>query len=143
MPTFFSHGTTDPRVPGLAHYPRTSSLSQDFLIIPGLAHYPRTCSLSQDFLIIPGLAHYRGFMITLRHTTLGRTPLDERSARCTDLYLTTHNTHRRQISVPPAEFEPTIPASKRPQKPNLKNVFENPRALFVTSLNLQFKMDFK
>jgi hypothetical protein len=25
----------------------------------------------------PGLPHYRGFTITLRHTTLGRTPLDE------------------------------------------------------------------
>jgi hypothetical protein len=25
----------------------------------------------------PGPPHYRGFMITLRHTTLGRTPLDE------------------------------------------------------------------
>ena len=25
----------------------------------------------------PGSPHYRGFMITLRHTTLGRTPLDE------------------------------------------------------------------
>jgi hypothetical protein len=32
----------------------------------------------------------RGFTITLRHTTLGRTPLDEWSARCRDLYLTTH-----------------------------------------------------
>jgi len=25
----------------------------------------------------PGTSHYRGFTITLRHTTLGRTPLDE------------------------------------------------------------------
>jgi len=39
--------------------------------------------------------HYRGFMITLRHTALGRTPLDEWSAWRRDLYLTTHNTHRR------------------------------------------------
>ena len=28
-----------------------------------------------------GSHHYRGFKITLRHTTLGRIPLDERSAR--------------------------------------------------------------
>jgi hypothetical protein len=40
----------------------------------------------------PGLPHYRGFTITLRHTTIGRTPLDEGSARRRDLYLTTHNT---------------------------------------------------
>jgi hypothetical protein len=35
-------------------------------------------------------SHYRGFMITLRHTTLHRTPLEERSDRRRDLYLTTH-----------------------------------------------------
>jgi len=61
------------------------------------------------------LSRYRGFTITLRHTTLGRTPLDELSARHTDLYLTTHNTHNRQTFIPPAGFEPTIPASERPQ----------------------------
>jgi hypothetical protein len=49
------------------------------------------------------------------HTTLGRTPLDERSARRRDLYLTTHNTHKRQTSMPPAGFEHPIPASERPQ----------------------------
>jgi hypothetical protein len=48
-------------------------------------------------------------------TTLGRTPLDEWPARRRDLYLTTHNTHKRQTSMPPAGFEPTIPASERPQ----------------------------
>ena len=35
-----------------------------------------------------GLPHYRGFKITLRHTILGRTSLDERSALCRDLYVT-------------------------------------------------------
>jgi len=38
----------------------------------------------------------RDFTITLRHTTLGRTPLDKWSARRRDLYLTTHNTHQRE-----------------------------------------------
>jgi hypothetical protein len=33
----------------------------------------------------PGPPHYRGFTITLRHITLGRTPLDEGSARRTHL----------------------------------------------------------
>ena len=61
----------------------------------------------------PRPPHYRGFMITLRHTTLGKTPLDERSARRTDL--TTHNTHKRQTSMPPPGFEPTTPASERPK----------------------------
>ena len=58
--------------------------------------------------------HCRGFMITLRHTTLGRTPLDEWSAQCTDLFLTTRNTHKRQTPMPLAGFEPTILASERP-----------------------------
>ena len=41
---------------------------------------------------------------TQRRTTLGRTPLDEWSARRRDLYLTTHDTHNRQISMPPVGF---------------------------------------
>ena len=44
----------------------------------------------------PEPTHYQGFTITLRHTTLGRTPPDERSTRHRDLYLTTHNTHKKQ-----------------------------------------------
>ena len=47
------------------------------------------------------------------HTTVGRILLDEGSARRTDLYLTIHNTQKRQISMPPAGFEPVVPASKR------------------------------
>ena len=63
----------------------------------------------------PGLPHYRGFTITLGHTTLGRTPLYECSARDKGLHLTTHNTRKRQPSISPAGFEPSIPASERPQ----------------------------
>jgi len=40
---------------------------------------------------------------TKRRTTVGRTPLDEWSARRRDLYLTTHDTHNRQISMPPVQ----------------------------------------
>jgi hypothetical protein len=63
----------------------------------------------------PGPLHCRGFTITSRHTTIGRTPLDEWSAWRRDLYLTTHNTHNRQIFLPPTEIEPAIPTSERPQ----------------------------
>ena len=38
---------------------------------------------------------------TQRRTTVSRTPLDEWSASHRDLYLTTHNTHNRQTSMPP------------------------------------------
>ena len=49
----------------------------------------------------PRPPHCRGFIITLRHTTLSRTPLDWWSARRRDLYMTTHNTHKRLTSMPP------------------------------------------
>ena len=52
---------------------------------------------------------------TQRRNTVGRTPLDEWSVRRRDLYLTTHNTHNRQTSMPPVEFKPKISASERPQ----------------------------
>jgi hypothetical protein len=37
-----------------------------------------------------------------RRATIGRIPLDEWSVRRRDLYLTTHNTHNGQTSMPPA-----------------------------------------
>jgi len=52
-----------------------------------------------------GLFIFTRFLdLTQRRTTVGRTPLDEWSARRRDLYLTTHNNHRqtdRQTSMPP------------------------------------------
>ena len=52
---------------------------------------------------------------TQRRITVGRIPLYEWSARRTDLYLTTHNTHNRKTSMPPMGFEPTISAGDRPK----------------------------
>jgi hypothetical protein len=63
----------------------------------------------------PGFLHYRDFTILLRHTRLGRTPLDEESARHKDLYLTTHTIHKGQTSMHPAGFKPTISISEMPQ----------------------------
>ena len=54
------------------------------------------------------------FLDHTRHSTVGRTPLDKRSARRRDLYLTTHNTH-----MPPVGFEPTISAGERPAAAHL------------------------
>ena len=51
---------------------------------------------------------------TQRRTTVGTTPLDEWSARRRDLYLITHDTHNRQISMPPVGFEPKISAGRSP-----------------------------
>jgi hypothetical protein len=52
---------------------------------------------------------------TQRHTTVGRTPVDGWPARRSDLYLTTHNTHNRQTSMPSVGFETTMSAGERPQ----------------------------
>ena len=41
--------------------------------------------------------------------------MDECLVRRRDLYLTTHNTHKRQTSMPPMGFEPTISADEWPQ----------------------------
>ena len=66
--------------------------------------------LGQDLLIIEDSRSH-----SVRNTTIGRTPLDEWSTRRRDLYLTTHNAHNRQTSMPPVGFEPTVPANERTQ----------------------------
>jgi len=45
-------------------------------------------------------------------TTVGRTSLDVSSARRRDLYLTTHNIHNRETSMPSVGFEPTNSAGE-------------------------------
>ena len=45
-----------------------------------------------------------------RRITVGRTPLEEWSARRRDIYLKAHNTHNRQTSMPPVGLEPAISA---------------------------------
>jgi hypothetical protein len=60
------------------------------------------------------------FLTFLNHTqwytSINRTPLDEWSALCRDLYLTTHNTQKRETSIPLAGFKLAIPASDRQYK---------------------------
>jgi hypothetical protein len=82
------------------------------------------CSFTSIFLLsfhdarapsVPGPSHYRDLTITLRHTALGRNPPDEGSARSRDLYLTTHNTLRRQTSMLQAGFESAVTVSERPE----------------------------
>jgi hypothetical protein len=62
----------------------------------------------------PRHLHYLGFTITPRHITLGKIPLDEWSAGRRDLYLTIHNTHNRQISMPPAAPKSQQASGSRP-----------------------------
>jgi hypothetical protein len=76
--------------------------------------------LSQSFPLLPTCSQQVSRVLfsldyTQTHTTVGRTPLDEGSARRRDLYLTTRTLYNRQTSMPPVGFEPTIPARARPQ----------------------------
>ena len=68
---------------------------------------------------IPSLCRIRRLLlnlITLNDIyTIGRTPLEEGFARRRSLYLTTHNTHKRETSTISAGFEPAIAASVQEQ----------------------------
>ena len=52
---------------------------------------------------------------SLKHMKISRIPLDHWSTQLKDLYLTTHNTHNRQISILLAEIQPTVPPNQKPQ----------------------------
>ena len=67
--------------------------------------------------LVPTCCRCRGFFFapdnTQWPTTVGKTPLDDWSTPRTICYLTTHNIHKIETSMPPAGFEPAIPASER------------------------------
>jgi hypothetical protein len=96
--------------------------SQCLYIFNDVGNSSRLCNIECVFFFLwlcsPTRAMASSFTRFLDHTqrraTVGRTPLDEWSARCRDLYLTTHNTHSRQTSMPPVGLEPTIAAGERP-----------------------------
>jgi len=55
--------------------------------------------------------------ITLRHTTISRTLLDEWSARHWDLYLTTHNTYKRHTYTPSGGIRAHNPSKRAAADP--------------------------
>ena len=85
-----------------------------FVLYNGMMNNLRIFLLAQ----LPNAGQCRLMLEVCRSHTItnhGRTPLDEGSARRTDLYLTTCNTQKRLTSMPPAGFEPSIPASEWPR----------------------------
>jgi hypothetical protein len=93
----------------LHHTKRASTKRKNYFVGCNLFH-----PVAQQPTSGTGPPYYRGFTITLRHATFGRTPLEDSSARRRDLYLTSHNTHNRDIHSPEG-FESAIPKSERPQ----------------------------
>jgi hypothetical protein len=87
-------------------YPINGLIQESYKYYLFLSRIPSTYSL---YVLVFGLLLH---LITLRHFTVGRTPLDEWSARPTDLNLTTHNNDKRETSMPLVGFKPSIPTSK-------------------------------
>jgi len=63
--------------------------------------YGWTALVSQGFLVVQVSRTH-----SIRHTTFGRTPLDEWSACRRNLYLTTHNITREKHPCPRGDLNP-------------------------------------
>jgi hypothetical protein len=83
----------------------------------GLSHTWLNIIILPLLVLVPSwvMASFLRFLDQTWCTTVGRTPLDEWSAPCRDLYLRTHNTYNRQTSMPLVGFKPTISVDERPQ----------------------------
>jgi hypothetical protein len=106
-----------------------NSLTMDFLSslqrslklsVTVLPKFLQNLSFPQNFILTDFLWHnnplvVQGLLIIEASRLHSDTPLDEWSARLRDLYLTTHNTYKRQTSMLPAGFELAIPACHQPQ----------------------------
>jgi hypothetical protein len=97
-----------------AEVPASNYLPQN---IAEFEHSNAVCSplLFKTHLLVARQTYWATSSSLLRFQDHTQTPLDERSARRRDLYLTTQNTH----SIPPSGFEPAISASERPQAQTL------------------------
>ena len=89
----------------LLHWTQTGQLNNDPIFSPQHVTTAPSCQ---------GLLTVKASLSHLDTPTLGRPPMDEWSARYSDLYLTIHNT-QQQTSMPSAGLKPIIQASERPQ----------------------------
>jgi hypothetical protein len=69
--------------------------------------------MAQQPLVRQGLLIVETSRSLKTHHTFGRNSLDGWSAVYRDLYLTIHNIHKKQTSMPWRGFEPAIPANAR------------------------------
>jgi len=71
-------------------------------------------------IFILGVSRSQSF----RNTSLGRNLVDERLAGRRELYMPTHNIHKRQKSMTQGEFKPAVPANERPHTQALDRVLD-------------------
>jgi len=96
----------------------------NFLVLNQPNSHPNIFFLCFDCPSGPRPPQFWSFENTLRRTILGRTPVDERSARRRDLYLTKHTFHKKHTFMPPTSgIRTRIPASERPHMVLLKIIF--------------------
>jgi len=99
---------TPKRISGHVQNGRRANFSWPILYIYVYIFFGPTWAMASSF--------FRFLEHTQRRITVGRNPLDEWSARCRDLYLTTHTQHSQQTNIhAPVGLEPTISAGERPQ----------------------------
>jgi len=67
-----------------------------------------------------GAPHSLGFAITLKPNTLGRTSMEEWSAKHGELYLKTHNTDKRQDIRVPGEIRTRSPSKRVAADPRIR-----------------------
>jgi len=94
---------------------RNKSTSKFLVCFPNPNEWIGIFSQGARILSGPGPFHYWGFTITLRHTTIDGTPLEEWPANRRNLYLRRHNVYKRQTAMTPAGFERAILKSERLQ----------------------------
>jgi hypothetical protein len=89
---------------------------------------------SQSFRLLPTHCRCRGCLFSLdhtqTHTTVGRTPLDEGSARRRDLYLTKQTLYKTQTSMPTGGIR-----THDPSKRSAADLCLRPRGRWDRSLN--------
>jgi hypothetical protein len=82
----------------------------------------------------PWPLHYHGFMITLGHTTFGRTPMNESSIHGTDLYMTTRTTQKQRDFHAPGRILTGYPSKQGAADPRLRmhGNWNQPKFIYLT-----------
>lgn len=131
----------------ISRFSERSSFSQTALFTTAVVYHiikvsvpiNRQLNLFHGYTALGGLGHVtveisRGHSV--RHNTFSRTTLDGWSARSRDLYLTMHNTHKRQTFMPRRNWSPQF---QQPSCRKLKPYITRPSIKYIEKLLQQTK----